>query len=120
MLTSSERGPDIIRPFIFVSGKEVLSDNAWLQQLTEARISSMGSTSGKAAATGSATLAAFLTLLISFFVFRWGLIRLWEWQHEGRRMMFVIGPEINAAILALLSSSIVFVVVFRRSPHSKR
>jgi hypothetical protein len=60
-----------------------------------------------------ATLSAALVLPISFWVFRWGLIRIWEWQHIGRRIVFVFGQEIEAAIAAVLLSICVFVFVRR-------
>jgi hypothetical protein len=74
----------------------------------------------KASATFSAIVVALVALLASFLAFRWGFIQLWEWQHEGRRMVFVIDPEIKAAVLAILSSIAVFLAALRRSRHSRR
>jgi hypothetical protein len=85
---------------------------AWFRQL-RATISAMTATTKKTSATVFAIVAALLALLVSYWTFRWGFIRFWEWQHEGRRMVFVFGPEINAAALAVLSSIAVFLVVFR-------
>ena len=78
----------------------------------------MGRASEKLIATISATLVAAMALLVSFFVFRWKFIRYWEWQHAGRRMIFVFGPEFNAATLAVLLSLCVFVIAFREAKHS--
>jgi hypothetical protein len=78
-------------------------------------MNAMTATPRKATATVSAIVAALLTLLASYWTFRWAFIRLWEWQHEGRRIVFTFGPEMNAAALALLSSIAVFLVQFRRS-----
>ena len=69
----------------------------------------------KAKAICSATAVALLTLIASFWAFRWGFIQLWEWQHEGRRMVFVINPEFKAAALAILPSVAAFLSVLRRS-----
>ena len=76
-------------------------------------MSAMSATPSKATATVSAIVAALLTLLASYWTFRWGFIRLWEWQHEGRRIVFAFGPEMNAAALAIWSSICVFLVQFR-------
>lgn len=69
----------------------------------------------KAKATFSAIVVALLTLIACFWVFRWGFIQLWEWQHEGRRMVFVIDPEVKAAALAILPSVAAFLFMLRRS-----
>jgi hypothetical protein len=65
------------------------------------------------------TVAALATLLVSFWVFRWGFIHIWEGQHEGRRMVFVFGPEVKAGVLAILSSLAVFNFLRRLSRQSK-
>lgn len=67
------------------------------------------------AARLSATVASLVTLIVSYWIFRWLLIALWEWQHEGRRIVFVFQQEVDAALLALLLGVSVFVLVFRRS-----
>jgi hypothetical protein len=62
-----------------------------------------------------AIAVALLTLLVCYWTFRWGFIRIWERQHEGRRIVFAFGPETSAAALALLSSIAVFLAVFMYS-----
>lgn len=61
-----------------------------------------------------ATVATIATLPVSFLVFRRGLIRFWEWQHDGRRMIFVIGPEMTAPVLAIFVSLLVFSILLLR------
>ena len=65
------------------------------------------------------TIAALVTLLVSFWAFRWGFIHIREGQHEGRRMVFVFGPEMKAGALAVLSSLAVFNFLWRLSRQSK-
>jgi len=69
----------------------------------------------RAKTTFSAIVVALLTLIVCFWLFRWGFIQLWEWQHEGRRMVFVIDPEVKAAALAVLPSVAAFLFMLRRS-----
>jgi hypothetical protein len=64
-------------------------------------------------------VAALATLLVSFWAFRWGFIHIWEGQHEGRRMVFVFGPEVKAGVLAILSSLAVFNFLRRLPRQSK-
>jgi hypothetical protein len=71
-------------------------------------------TGPKKTADASVTIAALATLLVSFWAFRWGFIHIWERQHEGRRMIFVFGPDGKASVLAILVSIAVF-FFFRRS-----
>jgi hypothetical protein len=66
-----------------------------------------------------ATVVALATLLVSFWAFRWGFIHIWEGQHEGRRMVFVFGPEVKASVLAILSSVAVFNFLRRLWRQSK-
>jgi hypothetical protein len=66
-----------------------------------------------------AIVAALATLLVSFWAFRWGFIHIWEGQHEGRRMVFVFGPDVKAGVLAILSSVVVFNLLRRLSRQSK-
>jgi len=83
-------------------------------------MSEMTTTARKQPAFVAATVAALLTLLCSYWLFRWGLILLWQWQHEGRRIKFVFQQEIDAALLALLFGSSAFFVILRRSLHKKK
>ncbi len=92
--------------------------NRQISSSDELRSAPMGRASEKLIATISATLVAAMALLVSFFVFRWKFIRYWEWQHAGRRMIFVFGPGFNAATLAVLLSLCVFVIAFREAKHS--
>ena len=82
-------------------------------------MSTMTTARNKTTAIFAVTVAALATLLVSFWALRWGFIHLWEWQHEGRRMVFVFEPEMKAAVLAILSSIAVFTVLRRWSRHSK-
>jgi len=82
-------------------------------------MSPMATWAKKTTATFSATLAALLTMLVCYWIFRWGFIHAWEWQHEGRRIVFVFGPEVNAAALAALPGIVAFLIVFRRSLYGK-
>jgi hypothetical protein len=61
-----------------------------------------------------ASLSALCTLLVSYAAFRWVLMRYWEWQHQGRKMMFTFWADFNAVPLALLTSISAFVVIFVR------
>ena len=80
----------------------------------------MMTVANKSAGIFSAIVSGVVSLLVSFWAFRWGLIHLWEWQHGGRRMMFVFDPEIKAAVMAIVLSVAVFVVLlWRSSRHSK-
>jgi hypothetical protein len=68
-------------------------------------------------------IAASLSAVFgSFPILRWGFTRYWEWQHGGRPMVFVIGPEDNAATVAtLLSIAVLFLTlrhVSRKRPLS--
>jgi hypothetical protein len=74
---------------------------------------------GKAVSITYAGVAAVFALLISFWTFRWGFIRLWEWQHHGRLIIFAYWPETKAGALALLLSICVFAFVFRLSRRSR-
>jgi len=76
---------------------------------------SMTTAANKSAAILSATIASAITLLVCFWMFRWGFILLWQWRHGGRRMVFVIDPEINAAVVAVLLSIAIFFIIRRRS-----
>jgi len=78
----------------------------------------MTTASSKTAAIFPA-VAALATLLVGFWAFRWGFIHIWEGLHEGRRIVFVFGPEIKAAVLAILSSLAVFNFLRRLSRQSK-
>jgi hypothetical protein len=73
----------------------------------------------KTKAVGYAIVAAFSTLVVSFSIFRWGFIQYWQWQHQGRKMVFVIGPEINAAGLAVVLSIIVLLLSLRGSTRHR-
>jgi hypothetical protein len=80
----------------------------------------MTTAQNKSAAIFSATVAALATLIVSFLAFRWGFIHLWEWQHEGRRMVFVFEPDMKAAVLAISSGVAVFFMSLRRSSHNSK
>lgn len=77
----------------------------------------MNTTARKQRGFAVATVAALVTLLCSFWLFRSGLILLWQWQHDGRRIEFVFQQETDAAILALFFAIPVFVVILIRSLH---
>jgi hypothetical protein len=63
--------------------------------------------------------AALCTTCCSFWIFRWALIAHSERQ-SGHRLVFVIGPEINAAIMALLLGLAVFFAAFRLLSRADR
>lgn len=74
----------------------------------------------KSAAIFFASISGVVTLLLSFWAFRWGFIHLWEWQHGGRRIVFLFDPDIKAAVIAIvLSIAVFFVCLWRSSRHSK-
>jgi hypothetical protein len=60
----------------------------------------------------TASVLAVASLPFSFFAFRWLLIRFHEWRIGGHRIIWIIGEEINAALLALVVAVVVFFVVF--------
>ena len=69
----------------------------------------------------SATLgaaAALYSVYCSFWIFRWAFIAYRERQ-LGYRLVFVIGPEINAAILALVLGVMAFFAVFRQGTRNR-
>jgi hypothetical protein len=68
---------------------------------------------GKALAAGVALLAASLTLILSYKILDWFLIRYWEWQHDGRRMAFTLWADFRAIPLAILTSLVVVFLTFR-------
>jgi len=90
-----------------------MSDNACYQQLRSTMFAMT------IARNKTAAIFALATLLVSFWAFRWGLIHIWEGQHDGRRMLFVFGPELKASVLAILSSLAVFNFLRRVSRQSK-
>src|SRR5690348_6318404 len=59
---------------------------------------------------GAAFAAALLTFLVGQFAFRWLLISYQTWR-LGHPNPFVIGPEIDAAMLAVVTAAIVFWLV---------
>jgi hypothetical protein len=91
--------------------------NRWLQQLRSTMFA-MTFAPNKTAVI-FATVAALATLLASFWVFRWGFIHIWEGHHDGRRMVFVFGPDEKAGVLAILSSLAVFNLLRRLSSQRK-
>ena len=68
----------------------------------------------KATVIFSATLAAVIMLFVSYWAFRWQLIKVWQWQHEGRPIVFTFGPDMDAAVLATMVGIAVFILIFRR------
>jgi len=76
-------------------------------------MSTMTTVANKATAIFASMIAGLITLLVSFWAFRWGFIQLWEWQHEGRPIMFTLGPETKAAALALVAGLAAFLAAFR-------
>jgi hypothetical protein len=80
----------------------------------------MTATARKLPASISALGVALLTVLCSYWLFRWGFIRLWEWQHEGRRIVFALQQEIDAAVTAFFLGISVFVIAFRRVSRKNR
>ena len=70
-------------------------------------------TRGKAIAAGVSLLAASLSLILSYVVCDWLLIRYWEWRHEGRRMVFTFWADLPAIALAVLVCVIVLCLTFR-------
>lgn len=71
----------------------------------------------------AASTAAVASLPLSFFAFRWLLIRFHEWRIGGHRIIWIISEEINAALAALIIAVVVFFVVYwalrRGSLHRK-
>lgn len=62
---------------------------------------------------GKAFALSMATLLGSYLVFRWLLISYQTWR-LGHPNPFIIGPEIDAMLLALLAAGIVFLWVLKR------
>lgn len=67
---------------------------------------------------GAASAASLVTLIIGYFAFRWLLISYQTWR-LGRPNPFVIGPEIDAALLAVVTAAIVFWLVVRRGKRNR-
>lgn len=67
---------------------------------------------------GRALALSIATLLCSYLAFRWLLISYQTW-HLGHPNPFVIGPETDAMLLALLAAGIVFLWVVKRAKRSR-
>jgi hypothetical protein len=61
---------------------------------------------------GAASAASMVTLLVGYFAFRWLLISYQTWR-LGHPNPFVIGPEIDATMLAVVTAAVVFWLVVR-------
>jgi hypothetical protein len=59
-----------------------------------------------------ALVAALLALIVSYKTLLWALIKYWERQHDGRRMMFIFWAEERALPWALLVCAVVFFFTF--------
>lgn len=66
---------------------------------------------------GTAFLSAAASLPPSFFGFRWLLTRYHEWR-VGRPLIWIVGEEIDAALLALAMAVVVFFVVVSLLKHT--
>jgi hypothetical protein len=71
-----------------------------------------------------ALLAAIVSLVASYTVFRWVFIKYWEWQHDGRPMKFTFWADERALPLAFVVSGVVFYTIFsyfqRRLPANEQ
>ncbi|HYX82149.1 MAG TPA: hypothetical protein VE714_07140, partial [Gemmatimonadales bacterium] len=56
---------------------------------------------------------AFAAISVAYFAFRWLLIRFQTWK-LGHVSPFIIGPEIDAALLAVVPAAIVFWAVAKQ------
>lgn len=66
---------------------------------------------------GKAFGLSIATLLCAYLVFRWLLIN-YQTRRLGHPNPFVIGPEIDAMLLALLAAGIVFLWVVKRAKRT--
>jgi hypothetical protein len=67
---------------------------------------------------GAASAASLVTLLVGYFAFRWLLIS-YQTLSLGHPNPFVIGPEIDAAMLAVVTAAIVFWLAVRRGKRNR-
>ena len=67
---------------------------------------------------GAASAASLVTLLVAYFAFRWLLVP-YQTRRLGHSSPFVIGPEMDAALLAVVTAMIVFLVVVRRQRRNQ-
>jgi hypothetical protein len=74
--------------------------------------------SAKATSAVFGASGVLCSMYCSFWIIRWALIAYRERQ-LGHRLVFVIGPEINAAILAVILGLAVFFVAFRLLSRAK-
>ena len=58
-------------------------------------------------------IVAMSALVVAYQLFRWVFTRYWEWQHEGRRMMFTFWAEERALPLAVLAGVFAFYATLR-------
>jgi hypothetical protein len=66
---------------------------------------------------GAASAVSLVTLLVGYFAFRWLLISCQTWR-LGHPNPFVIGPGIDAALLAVVTAAIVFWLVMRQGKRN--
>jgi membrane-anchored protein YejM (alkaline phosphatase superfamily) len=66
----------------------------------------------------AASAASLVTLLVGYFAFR-RLLIFYQTLSHGHPNPFVIGPEINAAMLAVVTAAIVFWLAVRRGKRNR-
>ena len=67
----------------------------------------------RALAAGASLLAAALTLILTYEILDWFLIKYWEWQHDSRRMAYTFWADFRAIPCAILASLVAAFLMYR-------
>jgi hypothetical protein len=67
----------------------------------------------KALAAVASLLAGSLALVLSYEVLDWFLIRYWEWQHDGREMVYTFWADFRTIPFAILVSLVAVFLTYR-------